>query len=78
LVVHDAERNQSAIVTQSFEPSPTDVDRANILLDIDAFHERSTDPSDEEDIGQVLASLHEFKNTIFFRSITQKASELFE
>jgi len=51
---------------------------ANILLDIDALHERSIQPSDESEIGQVLLSLRDFKNSIFFRSITQKASELFE
>lgn len=78
LVVHDAMRDHSAIVTQSFEPNPTDAEQAIILLDIDAFKDVYVKPSESDEIQRVLEDLHEFKNEIFFRSITQKASELFE
>lgn len=78
LVVHDSMRDQSAIVTQSFEPNPTDAEQAIILLDIDAFKDVHVKPSESVEIHRVLAALHEFKNEIFFGSITQKASELFE
>jgi uncharacterized protein (TIGR04255 family) len=78
LVVHDSVRDQSAIVTQSFEPNPTEPEQAIILLDIDAFKDVHLKPSDEAQIDLVFSRLHDFKNEIFFRSITQKASELFE
>lgn len=78
LVVHDSVREQSAIVTQSFEPNPTEPEQAIILLDIDAFKDVHLKASDEDQIDMALTRLHDFKNEIFFRSITQKASELFE
>lgn len=78
LVVHDSVREQSAIVTQSFEPNPTEPEQAVILLDIDAFKDVHLKPSEEDQIDLVFNRLHAFKNEIFFRSITQKASELFE
>jgi uncharacterized protein (TIGR04255 family) len=78
LVVHDSIRNHSAIVTQSFEPNPTDTEKAIVLLDIDAFKDVHVRSSEVDEIHRVLAGLHDFKNEIFFRSITQRASELFE
>ena len=78
VVVHDSMRDHSAIVTQSFEPNPTDPRQAIILLDIDAFKDVHVKPSESDEIHRVLAGLHDFKNEIFFKSITQKASELFE
>lgn len=77
IVIHDSARGHSAIVTQSFEPNPTDPERAIILLDIDAFQEVHLKPSESDEIHRVLAGIHDFKNEIFFKSITQKASELF-
>jgi len=35
-------------------------------------------PAEQEEIDRVLDGLHEFKNNIFFNSITQRASELFD
>jgi uncharacterized protein (TIGR04255 family) len=65
-------------VTQSFEPNPLDPEHVTILLDIDAFREVSLKPGEQGEIDGVLRQLHDFKKDIFFGSITQKASELFE
>jgi uncharacterized protein (TIGR04255 family) len=78
LVIHDASRQQSAIVTQSSEPNPLDPEHATILLDIDAFKTVALRAAKQDQIDQVLGDLHAFKNNIFFGSITQRASELFE
>lgn len=78
LIIHDPSVGHSAIVTQSFEPNPLDPEHVTILLDIDAFREVSLKPGEQGEIDGVLRQLHDFKKDIFFGSITQKASELFE
>ena len=55
-----------------------DPEHATVLLDIDAFKEVNLKPAQQDEIDLVLSDLHEFKNNIFFDSITQQASELFE
>jgi uncharacterized protein (TIGR04255 family) len=45
-------------------------------LDIDVFKQR--DVIGEEDAWQTLEALRDFKNKIFFESITEKAKELFK
>lgn len=78
LIIHDPSVGHSAIVTQSFEPNPVDPEHVTVLLDIDAFRDVSLKPAEQGEIDRVLGQLHDFKNDIFFGSITQKASELFE
>lgn len=78
LVIHDSSLQHSAIVTQSSEPDPVDSEHATVLLDIDAFKDVNLRPTQYEEIDKVLANLHDFKNDIFFGSVTQAASELFE
>lgn len=78
LVIHDSSLDHSAIVTQSFEPNPVDPEHATVLLDIDAFKDLMLKPTEHDEIDRVLSDLHRFKNDIFFGSITQKASRLFE
>jgi len=78
LIIHDPLVGHSAIVTQSSEPNPMDPEHVTVLLDIDAFKEVSLKPAEQGEIDRVLGLLHDFKNDIFFNSITQTASELFE
>lgn len=47
-----------------------------LVLDIDVFRERSFDPN-SADLWNAFEDLREFKNQIFFNSITEKAKELF-
>jgi uncharacterized protein (TIGR04255 family) len=78
LIIHDPARQHSAIVTQSWEQSPQDAEHATILLDIDAFKDVAVSTEKQDAIDAVLSDLRDFKNAIFFGSITQQASELFE
>ena len=78
LVIREPSDGHSAIVTQGLEPDPTAPEHVTILLDIDAFQQVSLKATEHAKIDRVLTRLREFKNAIFFRSITQRASELFE
>jgi len=48
-----------------------------IMLDIDVFIARQFDPRDSE-FWHCLNQLRDFKNTVFFSSITEKTMELFQ
>jgi uncharacterized protein (TIGR04255 family) len=50
---------------------------APIVLDIDVFMARQFD-AHEEEFWRCLDQLRDFKNTVFFESITEKAMELFQ
>lgn len=63
------------IVTQALERIESEV--APIVLDIDTFVAKQFD-TDGEDFWNCLELLREFKNRIFFGSITEKAGGLFE
>ncbi len=75
VVIHEPSIDAAAIITQALEQivSP---DILPILLDIDAFKLKPEGIS-ETDAWQILEQLRNFKNTIFFESITEKAKELF-
>jgi uncharacterized protein (TIGR04255 family) len=76
LIIHDPNHDHSAIVTQALEPSPADLEHLVVLLDIDAYREVELQPDDDR-IQMVLNALRQFKNDIFFSSITDSAAELF-
>lgn len=67
-----------AVVTQALEPQADQ--KVPVILDIDAYREipaaewGANDPR----IWETLDQLREFKNQIFFESITEKTAELFE
>ncbi len=69
----------TAIVTQALEDSPDGAARseATVVLDIDAFWQGSTGPHDEQLIT-TLEALHNFKNDLFFKLVTERTLELFE
>jgi uncharacterized protein (TIGR04255 family) len=50
---------------------------APIVLDIDVFIARQFEPQDQE-FWNSLDQLRDFKNTVFFESITEKTTELFQ
>jgi uncharacterized protein (TIGR04255 family) len=75
IVIHEPKIDASAIITQALEQ----IVNPNILpliLDIDVFKQKSEGIS-EEDAWETLEKLRHFKNKIFFKSITEKAKELF-
>lgn len=75
IVIHEPSIDAAAIITQTLEQivSP---DILPIFLDIDAFKQKPEGISEEE-AWQILEHLRNFKNKIFFESITEKAKELF-
>ncbi|TDI43294.1 MAG: TIGR04255 family protein, partial [Acidobacteria bacterium] len=73
-------RRLEAHIAQAVEPKP-DHDGATLILDIDAF--RQAEVLLEEDdvearIEKTFAELHEFKNEIFFASLSETMIEGFE
>jgi uncharacterized protein (TIGR04255 family) len=76
VVIHDPETDASAIVTQAFEQI-VDPKYLPIIFDIDVFRQKS-EGIDEVDAWETLDKLRDFKNKIFFQSITDKTKELFQ
>ncbi|MEW6416656.1 MAG: TIGR04255 family protein [Nitrospirota bacterium] len=75
IVIHEPKIDATAIITQAFEQ----IVNPNILpliLDIDVFKQKSEGISEKE-TWEILEKLRHFKNEIFFKSITEKAKELF-
>ena len=66
-----------AIITQAFEPKVDIKENLPIILDIDVF-KLTPDGFLEEDILAILEKLRDFKNQIFFKSITPKLVETYQ
>lgn len=75
ILIPERKSQSAAILTQALE-SVTD-EKAPLVLDIDAFKDLDL-PAASEDVWETLEVLREFKNRIFFESITEKTAELFE
>jgi uncharacterized protein (TIGR04255 family) len=75
LLISDERSGCSAIVTETMEPLQKDV--LPLILDIDVFREAAFDANGTE-MWDTLERLRDFKNEIFFKSITDKAKELFK
>jgi uncharacterized protein (TIGR04255 family) len=63
-----------AIVTETIEPSERDA--LPWILDIDAYTERPF-TAESNEIWLTFEKLRDAKNEVFFRSLTEKAKELF-
>lgn len=74
IVLPDDKIGSIAVITQALE-APID-DKVPIILDIDAFKEMDA-PSSSDSVWESLENLREFKNRIFFESITDRSVELF-
>lgn len=66
----------TAIVIQEMKPISENGKLLPIIFDIDVFRNIKLDPQGDQ-IWEILEELREFKNDIFFNSITDKAKELF-
>lgn len=73
LVVPDEKAQTIAIITQQFQPSPTET---AVILDIDVFKEKIF--ASEDEAWMAIHNLREFKNLIFFDSITDKTVTLYK
>lgn len=75
LVIPDEKSKSVAIVTQTMEDPQEQV--LPLIFDIDVFREGVFDVQGKE-MWEALEQLRDFKNEIFFNSITQKTRELFK
>ena len=76
VVVPDPKTGAIAIITQALE-ALVDPAIAPIILDIDVFNEKAFEP-DGAEVWEAIESLRNFKNQIFFESVTDKALEMFK
>lgn len=75
LEIPDNERRLLAIVTETLQPSVDDDTRIPIIFDIDVVRPGKFEPS--EPLWETLEQMHEYKNEIFFASMTERAKEMF-
>lgn len=76
LEVPNPDIEATAIITQTMD-KPTTAQRLPLILDIDVF--RITEYLGKaEDMWEAFEKLRDFKNDIFFNSVTEKAKELFQ
>ena len=75
LVIPDEKSRSIAIVTQTMEDSQEQV--LPLIFDVDVFREGAFAANGAE-MWEVVEQLREYKNEIFFNSITEKTKELFK
>lgn len=75
VVVHHPDWQVDAAVRQSLEQD-FGTGFSTVVLDIDAYDSRAKEPT--ADLAETFDMLHEYKNLLFFGSLTQKALELFK
>jgi uncharacterized protein (TIGR04255 family) len=75
LEIPDDRFNAVAILTETIEPPHEK--SLPFIFDIDVIREAKYDPASPE-IWQIFEQLRNFKNEIFFNSLTDKAKELFK
>ena len=76
LVIQEPKMQAYAIVTQTMEPIDSTSSKLPLIFDIDVFRNESFE-IDSSAMWSAFEILREFKNTIFFNSITDRAKELF-
>ena len=77
LIIPVPTMNAIAIVTEAFDPTPASSAVLPFLFDIDVCCEALFDV-DAVEVWEILEKLRELKNEIFFKSITDRAKELFQ
>lgn len=68
----------SVNVTQAFTGVATDGASPNVLLDIEAAQPLALDADNTTELRAVLSKLRNFKNDVFFESLTELALEMYE
>jgi len=76
LEIPDGARRLLAIITETIQPVLEDPARLPFIFDIDVVREASYRPEDPA-IWEAFEGMREYKNEIFFRSVTPRAKELF-
>lgn len=75
VVIQDIGPGFVGIITQAFEGIPQP-ETAPVILDIEVFKQAQFDP-DGMQAWETLERLRDFKNKVFFESVTEKALDLF-
>lgn len=75
LVIPEQDLGFMAIVTETMEEPKGDL--LPFILDVDVHKERDFDASDDTVLWNTFERLRDFKNDIFFKSITPRSKELF-
>ncbi len=75
VVIHDADI--MANIVQTMKSSPK-TEHIGVILDIDVFNLKEETGFEESSIWPEFEKLREFKNRIFFGSITEKTARLYE
>lgn len=75
VVINEPSMGANAIITQALEPVVGET--APVILDIDVFKLRP-EGIEEEEAWDTIEKLRQFKNQIFFKSITNKLKEGYE
>jgi uncharacterized protein (TIGR04255 family) len=69
-------RAVACVVTQALDPRPLPENEVAYIFDIDAFRE-TTEPPGDPHLWDVLEELRAVKNEVFFKSMTERALEMF-
>jgi uncharacterized protein (TIGR04255 family) len=77
LVIPHPEQPIMAVISQTMEHTKPDDQFVPLIFDIDVSRQLSVSPTSEE-VQEALELLRDFKNTIFLKSMTDKAMELFK
>jgi uncharacterized protein (TIGR04255 family) len=77
LVIPKPDIEAVAVINQTMESPEPWGQRLPFIFDIDVFKETSYS-GNEEDVWNKFEELHDFKNEVFFKSLTMKAKELFK
>ncbi len=74
--IPDEKRSLLAIITETFQPPVDQGSRLPFIFDIDIVRAAMFEATSET-IWETLEAMREYKNEIFFRSVTDRAKELF-
>ncbi len=75
-IIHDESISNAAHIAQIYDPSGSHGHA--IILDIDAFCVKKRIETQDTEIPNIFEQLREYKNNIFFRSLTEKALEPYQ
>ena len=78
LTVPDPEIDSVAHITQSLERTSADEQTISVVLDVDVFKTVNLEWRDHEAIWREFELLHDFKNRVFFGSITERTARQYE
>ena len=79
LIIPDTDTPAQAIVAESLQPAPNGAAAATIFLDIDVFQLPTSDqPLEGDHLWSTVEALRDYKNRLFFGTITDKLKELYQ